>query len=175
MARVLQNVEGEKYREWYDAPMAEFSPKSSESGGSIAPSLAPPAMPYQIPGFYPMPWIQPYPQPGQYPMPFYGPYPGYPIPPPPLHPPSSDTNSFPAGGLPWHGVIYNVCSMTSFYSVVMSIKPFAGLYSIWPICTRTMFLGTWSGPSVVSISLCSLGTIGVYSTRPWCLDCSVCT
>ncbi|XP_006454050.1 hypothetical protein AGABI2DRAFT_113810 [Agaricus bisporus var. bisporus H97] len=107
VARVLQNVEGEKYREWYDAPMAEFSPKSSESGGSIAPSLAPPAMPYQIPGFYPMPWIQPYPQPGQYPMPFYGPYPGYPIPPPPLHPPSSDTNSFPAGGLPWHGVIYN--------------------------------------------------------------------
>jgi hypothetical protein len=109
VARMLQNVEGEKYREWYDAPVDELSPKSSESGGSIAPPLAAPsAMPYPTTGFYPLPWMHPYPQPGHYPMPFYGPYPGYPMPPPPMQSPSSDTNGFAAGNLSWHGMIYNV-------------------------------------------------------------------
>lgn len=110
VARMLQSVEGEKYREWYDAPVGELSPKASESNGSMAPPLATPSViPYPVPSFYPLPWMQPYPQPGHYPVPFYGPYPGYPMPPPPIQPPSSDTNGFAAGNLSWHGMIYNVC------------------------------------------------------------------
>ncbi|KAF5352462.1 hypothetical protein D9756_006010 [Leucocoprinus leucothites] len=112
IARVLEDNQGEKYREWYDAPGAvSASESASASVGSTGPPLAP-ALPYPVPpGYYPMPWI-PYAQPGHYHMSYYGPYPAYPVPgvpmaPYPATPPGSDTNGPTAGTLPWSNIIYN--------------------------------------------------------------------
>ncbi|KAF9454072.1 hypothetical protein P691DRAFT_770793 [Macrolepiota fuliginosa MF-IS2] len=112
MARVLENTQNEKYREWYDAPFTGSSPESGGAFGSAAIPLAASGMPYQLPGYYPMSWVPPCAQPGHYQMPYYGPYPGYPLPTAPIQPysttpPGSDINGTTAGGHPWPGTMYH--------------------------------------------------------------------
>lgn len=107
VAQVPESAGSEKYREWYDTPVAGSSSSESGSGpsGSAAPLLPAPALPYPVPGYYPMPWVHAYAQP--YSMSYYSPYPAYPMPALPMQPPGSDTNSS-AVGHPWHGMMYNV-------------------------------------------------------------------
>jgi hypothetical protein len=124
VARVLENTQVEKYREWYDAPAA-LPESGSASGGSTGPPLAAPVS-YPIPpAYYPMPWI-PYTQQGPYQMSYYGPYsaypvPGVPMPPYPTTPPASDASGPVAGPHPWPGMMYNVRSHHDIFGDALTL------------------------------------------------------